>query len=415
MKLTQSLFMISLAGLATGCASQTTAVPPEATIASVPSVNLPPMSEPQPRAASLPIAASAVASRPASAPVAAPSPSVVKAPDGRALLDKLLPTKIPDRTGWATDIFNAFTALQIPPTPEYFCAAMAVIEQESSWQADPVVPGLGKIVWKEIDQRAAKYHIPLFTVQAALMVPSLEGRSYKARIDALQTEKQMNDLFEAMITEAPEVIRNLGIANPIRTGGPMQVGVDFAVAQTQVWSYPYPVKGSIRSEVFTRRGGVYFGIAHLLQYRAPYQDMKYRFADFNAGRYSSRNAAFQNALTKLTKTRIVPDGDLLIYQDGRPVNKPSNTTNALLGISTKLGLSAQEIATDLAKEKTSAFGQTPLYQRVFTLADKAAGSPIPREVSPQIRLQSSKITRKLTTSWFAERVNGRYQQCLARK
>lgn len=33
---------------------------------------------------------------------------------------------------------------------------------------------------------------------------------------------------------------------------------------------------------------------------------------------------------------------------------------------------------------------------------------------PHIRLQSAKITRKLTTGWFADRVNGRYRQCLAR-
>ena len=77
-------------------------------------------------------------------------------------------------------------------------------------------------------------------------------------------------------------------------------------------------------------------------------------------------------------------------------------------------MSAQEIAADLAREKTSGFADTRLYQRVFTLADQQAGRKVSREAMPQIRLQSSKITRKLTTGWFADRVNWRYQTCLAR-
>ena len=73
------------------------------------------------------------------------------------------------------------------------------------------------------------------------------------------------------------------------------------------------------------------------------------------------------------------------------------------------------LGTSAAKEKNAAFGQSKLYQRVFALADQSAGKPLPREAMPQIRLQGAKITSKLTTEWFASRVNGRYRQCLVRQ
>ena len=47
------------------------------------------------------------------------------------------------------------------------------------------------------------------------------------------------------------------------------------------------------------------------------------------------------------------------------------------------------------------------------MADKA-GKPMPRQAMPQIDLKSPKISRKLTTEWFARRVEGRYKTCLAR-
>jgi len=49
---------------------------------------------------------------------------------------------------------------------------------------------------------------------------------------------------------------------------------------------------------------------------------------------------------------------------------------------------------------------------VFGLADKLAGNPAPRAALPQIRLNSRKITRNLTSEWFANRVESRYQACL---
>lgn len=80
----------------------------------------------------------------------------------------------------------------------------------------------------------------------------------------------------------------------------------------------------------------------------------------------------------------------------------------------RLGLSAAEIQRDIRQEKMASFSRTVLYQRLFALADRQAGRAVPREAMPQITLNSPKIVRKLTTEWFANRVNGRYEACLAR-
>ena len=217
-----------------------------------------------------------------------------------------------------------------------------------------------------------------------------------------------------MIAELPAGKTLFAGYNPVRTGGPMQVSIAFAEEFARARAYPYPVNRSIRDEVFTRRGGLYFGSAILLDYPAPYDDVVYRFADFNAGRYSSRNAAFQAALAKASGKPMTLDGDLLRYRDGKPLEQPSEVEAALHVLSSKLRLSPREIRRDLLLEKSAAFGQSPLYFRLFVVADQAAGSVLPRQAMPQIDLKSPKISRKLTTEWFARRVDGRYRNCLAR-
>ena len=90
------------------------------------------------------------------------------ATEGRALVGRLLPDAVRDRSGWATDIYAAFSALDIAPTSENICAVVAVTSQESGFQADPVVPGLAGIARKEIDKRRESAGIPKFALDATL-------------------------------------------------------------------------------------------------------------------------------------------------------------------------------------------------------------------------------------------------------
>jgi hypothetical protein len=325
----------------------------------------------------------------------------------------LLPATLPDRAGWAADIYAAFATQGIPPTSQNLCAVLAITEQESSFRADPAVPGLAEIARREIDTRAERAGVPKLLVQAALQLSSSDGRTFGERIAAAKTERELSEIFDDFIAMAPLGTRVFARHNPVRTGGPMQVSVSFAEQHAAARPYPFPIDGSIRREVFTRRGGMYFGIAHLLGYPAPYPEPVYRFADFNAGQYASRNAAFQSALSTVSGMRLVLDGDLL---PPRPQAEGvvGETERAALSLAQKLGMAQSSIRRDLERGDDQAFERTRLYETVFAQADRIEGRAVPRAVIPNITLKSPKFTRKLTTEWFARRVDERHRRCLAK-
>ena len=323
----------------------------------------------------------------------------------------LMPAKVTDAHGWADDIVAAFDALEIRPTAQNICAVLAVTAQESTFEADPVVSGLPAMARREIDSRAARFGIPKLLVSGALALPSPNGQSYSERLSKVRTERELSLVFEDFIGMVPLGQRLFGSLNPVRTGGPMQVSIAFAHEQAGDHKYPYSDAPNVRHEVFTRRGGLYFGIAHLLDYPVPYDRMLYRFADFNAGHYASRNAAFQNAVTIVSKTKLALDGDLILYGRG---DEPSKTEQALRTLASRLDMDDDDIHRDLERGKDAAFEKTKLYRRMFELADEVQGSAVPRAIVPRIRLESVKITRELTTDWFAQRVDQRYRRCLAR-
>ncbi len=330
----------------------------------------------------------------------------------RAQIASLMPANVTDRQGWAADIYTAMTSMKLATTSANLCAVLAVTEQETGFQVDPPVPNLAKVSREEILKRAGAKGIPEFMVRAALQIESPDGRTYDQRLSSVRTERELSRMYEDFISEVPLGKQLFADWNPVHTGGPMQVSVDYAAEHAKLRPYPYEVKGSLRHEVFTRRGGMYFGIAHLLDYAAPYGDMLHRFADFNAGHYASRNAAFQQALSTASGRKLDIDGDLI--DPGKPEDRPGQTEAAARALGLALGITDREIRRELLRGGDTGFESSALYLRVFALGERKAGKPLARAVIPNIQLQSPKITRKLTTEWFATRVDGRFQKCLTR-
>ncbi|EJV3269390.1 surface-exposed outer membrane lipoprotein YaiW, partial [Salmonella enterica] len=249
---------------------------------------------------------------------------------------------------------------------------------------------------------------PLFLVHTALKINSPNGKSYSERLDTVKTEKQLSAIFDDFINMVPMGQTLFGSYNPVHTGGPMQVSIAFAEQHAK--GYPWKMTGTVRQEVFTRRGGLWFGTYHLLNYPANYSAPVFRFADFNAGWYASRNAAFQNAVSKASGVKLALDGDLIRYNS----KEPGKTELAVRKLAGQLGMSEREIRSQLEKGDSLAFEKTALYKKVYKLAEAKTGKTLAREMLPGIQLESPKITRKLTTAWFAKRVDERRARCMGR-
>ncbi len=336
-----------------------------------------------------------------------------------------------DSRGWAADLLDVLRAHRLDQSRENACAAIAVIDQESSFQADPAVAGLGKI--SEAALREKFNAIPL---GGALAVRFLERTprsddSYMMRIRNARTERDLDLVFRAFIEDASSrtnlgVLINSGLLNSaidsrneIDTAGSMQVSVKFslAAANKRRW-LPMQLDDvyAVRDELYTRRGGMYYGVLQLLGYESGYDKKVYRFADYNAGRYASRNSAFQLIVAELANEILALDGDLLVYDKGAVRAKPGSSELAIRRVAAiaKLDLSNEQIRKDLLREKKSDFTATRTFKWIRDAYQKQTRRVPPFAVVPEIRLSSPKIKRVMTTRIFAESVNTRYQACMAR-
>jgi hypothetical protein len=335
---------------------------------------------------------------------------------------------------WASDLLDVLKQHGLEQSRGNICAVIAVADQESGFVANPAIPNLGKMSEQAVIAKLKKYS--LLGDGAVLFLnkfPNQEN-SFMQRIRKAKTEKDLDLAYRDLTGGLKQYAQQYKLtwlvdnrfandfienSNEINTIGSMQVAVRFAVQfereQRNGKKLSLEEIYQIRDKLYTRKGGLYYGTLLLLGYETGYNKKIFRFADFNAGRYSSRNAAFQTMLAKLAAKKLATDGDLLIYQsDGDVEMTISGTEQAIRTIVQKynLNLKDYQIRRDLLKEKQLAFNKTTTYQTILTTYRAKTGKAPLYAQLPEIELHSEKSSRILTTAKFAAMVNSRYQRCV---
>lgn len=346
---------------------------------------------------------------------------------------QLVPPGKKEREGWAEDVLAALEAHRQYPSAEAVCSVLAVIEQESGFEANPAVPGLSRIVREKLDAYADK----LGPLGPPAVKGLLEGKApgysqnFEQRLAQVKTERDLDRIFRELLeyyeSEYPKTYFAAQVAsslvkstrledlNPITTAGSMQVSVRFA---EELAGGDERALQRVREELYTRSGGVYYGTARLLGYEAHYSEPLYRFADYNAGYYASRNAAVQSQVSRLTGIKLVTDGDLLAYdKQGEPVDQDSNSLKAVLAFRERYvpeDVSERRVRKDVEKEKELAFEETDTWSAIKRVYQEQTGETPNYEQLPAVTIRSPKMSGDKSTAWFAQSVNKRYKKCMDR-
>lgn len=341
-----------------------------------------------------------------------------------------IPSHIKDREGWADDIISALRLMDKAPTAERVCAIVAVIQQESGFQKDPAVKNLPKLVRAGLEEKFSKLGPLAGPAVSALLSGSAPGskETFATRIEKLKTERDLDRMFRdieaAYRGKLPGTFAVAGAIsfllgkgslrdlNPVTTAGSMQVKVSYAMESEENEKLS---EADVREILYTRAGGVRYGAKRLLDYPASYNDIIFRFADFNAGIYASRNAAFQNQLGAIVRIPLAEDGDLLAYSaDGEPKDFETESLKALLAFAERQDYSAWVAKRDARKEKSVDFEETTSWKELRAVYEKQNGKVPPYAKIPNVLLNSPKLRKTRSTEWFAKSVLHHYHACRAR-
>jgi len=368
------------------------------------------------------------------APPPPPPPARPPPPLGPAQVRAAFPEGVGDPDGWAKDTLAAFADAGLVPDAVRVCGVVAVLQQESGFQADPPVANLGALVRTRLKEEAERFGPLGPPAMERLLKARAAGdkRTFDQRIRRLRTERELDllfrDMLEAERREHPAMLatanlldtlfrgRRLEDLNPVTTAGSMQVSVRWAVDYARSRGWPGEEE-AVRDALYTRAGGLRFGVPRLWGYPLTDGDVLYRFADYNAGQYASRNAAVQRGLAQLTGLPLATDGDLLAYgPDGRPTAEDSETLRAFRVFRERFvpALPEGRLRQDLERGKEQGFEETPSYLALRRIHRERTGGPLPAAAVPELELKSPKLRRGYTTGAYARSVLRHHRACLQR-
>src|SRR5262249_51001731 len=127
------------------------------------------------------------------APPPPPPPARPPAPLGPSQVRAGFPDGVSDPAGWAKDLLTAFSDAGLVPDATRVCGVVAVLQQESGFQADPPVANLGGLVRARLNEEAERLGPLGPSAMERLLADRAPGdkRTFDERIRRLRTEREL--------------------------------------------------------------------------------------------------------------------------------------------------------------------------------------------------------------------------------
>jgi hypothetical protein len=269
---------------------------------------------------------------------------------------------------------------------DFLLLAVTTIQMESNVRVDPAVatPNLEQMYAARLKHFRSDHIIEALALNLSGLDDQLRAklrrdtRKGKVRTEADLDRYVVQDLRPWLLTtlqtdyHVPERMAQLvvskAVPDPVRTIGPMQVDVYKAYRNAVKRGEHVPSVETMKGWLFDpqtalKRGlkeGTYLlhiNYGYYAQVLPPDQAVLFSAADYNAGEFSSRNAAFQERVSILTGRKLVLDGDLLLYQNGEAEAVRSKTESGVLDV-LQGELSPAAVRRDLLLDKEPGFENT---------------------------------------------------------